>query len=299
MRVNIIHLPLGLASVVYAAPVMHTVSVTTAPVTHTSSVTTAQATIPRWGPFGSLPIKLEYKYVPPAGEEPQKDHEPQKDNDYGRYADDVVDTILEHQGERKKDVFFTWDPRKFAFEILTPIRVFDVVCPCIVDVNVYAKGPGAPAQAKSSYRGSPSNANSLNLVPSLPVGLDPQAPTSRPTSPAPASPHSPGEAHSSGSAYSFDSHFPVSPHSPGSPHSPDLAHFSDITHSPGSPHSPDLAHFSDITHSPDSPYSPGSPASDASDGHQHVHVGGYSVNRVGNIIISGNASFHVGNTYRY
>ncbi|KAJ3807827.1 hypothetical protein F5876DRAFT_79359 [Lentinula aff. lateritia] len=280
MRVNIIHLPLGLASVVYAAPVMHTVSVTTAPVTHTVSVTTAQATI-RWGPFGSPPIKLEYKYVPPAGEEPQKDHEPQKDNDYADYADDVVDTILEHQGERKKDVPFTWDPRKFAFEILTPIRVFDVVCPCIVDVNVYAKRPGAPAQAKSSYRGSSSNAHSLNEVPSLPVGLDPQAPTSRPTSPAPASPHSPGEAHSSGSAYSFDSYFPVSPHSPGSPHSPDLAH------------------FSDITHSPDSPYSPGSPASDASDGHQHVHVGGYSVNRVGNIIISGNASFHVGNTYRY
>ncbi|KAJ3865091.1 hypothetical protein EV359DRAFT_80838 [Lentinula novae-zelandiae] len=218
MRFNIIHLSLGLVSVVYAAPVMHTVSVTTAPVRN-------EATTPHWDPFEGPPIKLEYKYVPPAGEKPQKDHEDQKDNKYARYADDVVNRILEHQGERKMDVPFTWDPRKFAFEILTPIRVFDV------------EHLHRPNQATGEVHPMLTVSTGLRRFPMVST---PQAPTSRTASPAPASPHS-----------------------------------------------------------PDSPYFPGSPASDASDDHQHVHAGGHSVNHVGNVTMSGNASFRVGNTYHY
>ncbi|KAJ4467839.1 hypothetical protein C8R41DRAFT_925577 [Lentinula lateritia] len=281
MRFDIIYLSLGLASVVYAFPVSQRVSVTTGPVTN-------QATIPLWDIFEELPIRLNYKYVPPS----TKEH--QQDNKYAGYADDVVNKILERKGDRISTVPFTGDPRWFSFEILTPIRVFDVVCPCTVDVVVVAQNGGAGAQATSTFRETRCKDHFINGVSSLPDGLDPHAkPPSRPESPASDSSHCPASAHS-----------PGPPHSPGSTHSSDSWDLLDSPHSPGSPH-PD-SHSDSATpalpQSPGSPHSPASPASPAPP--QSVTRLNSGQHRIAGVapqsyVLSGNSSLHVGNTYHH
>ncbi|KAJ3915247.1 hypothetical protein F5877DRAFT_82030 [Lentinula edodes] len=252
MRFNIIHLSLGLASVVCAVPVRHMVSVSTEPVTK-------RATIPYWDSFDGPPIDLEYHYIPPS----TKEH--QQDNKYAGYTDDVVHRILDRKSKRITSVPFTGDPRQFSFKILTPIQVFELVCPCTVDVVVEPQQGGAGAQATSTFRETRCKDHFINGVPRLPDGLDPHAkPPSRPASPASNSPHC-----------------PASQHSPGPPHSP--------THSSDSWYTTDS----------DSPQSPGSPHPDSHSDSATSPATHRYVNHIGSLNVSGSASVHNGNTFYY
>ncbi|KAJ3876191.1 hypothetical protein F5051DRAFT_441696 [Lentinula edodes] len=319
MRFNIIHLSLGLASVVYAVPVRQRVTVNTRPVTPNEEPIT-----PVWDLFGGSPIELEYHYIPPS----TKEHE--QDNKYAEYTHDVVNRILDRQSKRDKDFPFTGDPRQFSFRLTTRIQVFGVTCPCTLDVVVEPQQGGAGAQAKTTIRENKNGCKDyfINGVPRLPDGLDPHAkPPSRPASPAsnsphcPASPHSPGPPPSPGSIHSSDSWYTTdsdSPPSPGPPQSPGSPK------APGSPH-PDShsdSATSALPQSPGSPKAPGSPHPDShsdsatsalpqSPGAPHPHSesesatpasarsGTYRViNKVDSVTLSDNARFHNGNVIR-
>ncbi|KAJ3890253.1 hypothetical protein GG344DRAFT_78017 [Lentinula edodes] len=306
MRFNIIHLSLGLASVVYAVPVMHMVQVSTDPVTKREPIP------PFWDLFKKPPIVLEYHYIPPSTGEHQQN------NKYAGYTDDVVDKILGSRSKRDEDVPFTGDPRQFSFEILTPIQVFSLVCPCTVDVVVEPQQGGAGARATSTF-GKRRCDYFIRGVPSLPDGLGPHAkPPTRPASPAsdsshcPASPHSPGQPPS-----------PGPPHSPGSTHPSDSWVFPAIPHFPEPPHFPNFRPFPDFRPFPGLPQFPGSPHPDShsdsatsalpqSPGAPHPHSdsdsatpasarpGTYRViNKVDSVTLSDNARFHNGNTFYY